>query len=228
MRAVAYFRVSTDKQGRSGLGLDAQREAVRRYMAKDFPPIAEFTEVESGKRADRPELKKALQHAKARRAALIVAKVDRLARNVHFLETILASGVDVIFCDLPQVAGATGRFMLNQMAAVAQLEAGLISERTKAALQAAKARGKVLGGFRGYKVDGRKGCEAKQRQAAERAADLAPIISQIQAAGHSTLAAIADELTRQEIPTARGCKEWKAAQVARVLARMPEAQRAAA
>jgi len=218
MRAVAYYRVSTDKQGRSGLGLDAQREAVRRYMGSDYPPIAEFTEIESGKRSDRPQLKAALHYAKVHRAALIVAKVDRLSRNAHFLGTVLAGGVEVVFCDIPQVSGAIGQFIIQQMAAVAQLEAGLISERTKAALQAAKQRGKVLGGFRGHKLGPELGVEAKRRRAAERAADLAPIVAEIQAAGHTSLNAIAAELTRREIPTARGFKAWSPIQASRLLA----------
>src|SRR5690606_29222952 len=110
--------------------------------------------VESGKRNDRPELARALSHAKLTGATLLVAKLDRLARNVRFLHSVLESGVEVAFCDLPQVQGAMGRFIVNQMAGVAELEAGLISERTKAALNAAKARGVQLGGYRGgQKVD---------------------------------------------------------------------------
>lgn len=218
MRGVAYYRVSTDKQGRSGLGLDAQRETVRRFMGEDYPPVREFTEVESGKLSSRPELAKALAAARLLRLPLVVAKVDRLARNVAFLETILASGVEVVFCDIPQVQGAMGRFILQQMAAVAQLEAGLISERTKVALKAAKERGKVLGGFRGVKVDPELGRAAKTAKASDFASQLAPIARELQVGGAS-LRTIAAELTARGIPTPRG-GEWSAIQVKRILERM--------
>jgi DNA invertase Pin-like site-specific DNA recombinase len=144
---VAYYRVSTAKQGHSGLGLEAQREAVARYLAGDGRKvIVEFTEIESGRRGDRPQLEQALGIARLHRCPLVVTKVDRLTRSVSFLSRLLEAGVDVRFADLPAIEGPTGRFMLQQMAAVAELEAGLISTRTKAALAAAKARGQVLGG----------------------------------------------------------------------------------
>jgi DNA invertase Pin-like site-specific DNA recombinase len=114
--------------------------------------FAEFTETESGKRADRPELDKALAAARTHRLPLVVAKVDRLTRSVAFLSRLLEAGVDVRFADLPMIEGPTGRFMLQQMASVAELEAGMIAARTKAALQAAKARGKKLGGYRGNQL----------------------------------------------------------------------------
>ncbi len=144
---VSYCRVSTQKQGRSGLGLDAQREAVKGYLnGGDWRIVGEFVEVESGRNADRPELAKALACARLHRAALVVAKVDRLTRSSAFLHKLLEAGVDVRFADLPQIEGPTGRFMLTQMAAVAELEAGMIGDRTRKALQAAKARGVKLGG----------------------------------------------------------------------------------
>src|SRR5258706_8227761 len=144
---VSYLRVSTDKQGRSGLGLEAQREAVKRYLdGGDWKPLAEYVETETGKRADRPNLKAALAHSKAIGATLVFAKLDRLTRNVDLLRALVASDVNLVFSDLPHVpTGAMGRFLLTQMASVAELEAGLISERTKAALAAAKARGVKLG-----------------------------------------------------------------------------------
>lgn len=218
MRGIAYYRVSTDKQGRSGLGLDAQRETVRRFMGDDYPPTREFVEVESGKRSDRPELGKALAAAKMMRLPLVVAKVDRLARNVAFLEAILASGVEVVFCDIPQVQGAMGRFVLQQMAAVAQLEAGLISERTKAALAAAKERGRALGGFRGFKVDPALGRDAKAAKADDFAAQVAPLIRELQANGVS-LRGVATELNARGVPTPRG-GEWTAVQVSRIMSRV--------
>src|SRR5258705_7082242 len=143
---VSYLRVSTDKQGRSGLGLDAQREAVANYLNGGKWTLAkEYVETESGKRSDRPKLAAALAHAKAIGATLVFAKLDRLSRNVDLLRSLVASDADLVFCDLPHVPpGAMGRFLLTQIAAVAELEAGLISERTKAALAAA-ARGVKLG-----------------------------------------------------------------------------------
>src|SRR5207344_110583 len=145
-------RVSTAKQGKSGLGLEAQRSAVESYLdGGRWRIAAEFTEIESGRRSDRPQLDAALRAARARRCPLVVAKVDRLTRSVAFLSRLLEAGVDVRFADLPTIEGATGRFMLQQMAAVAELEAGLISARTKAALAAAKRRGTKLGGYRGAK-----------------------------------------------------------------------------
>src|SRR5215469_9363190 len=149
---VCYYRVSTGRQGKSGLGLEAQREAVKTYLnGGDWSIVAEFTEVESGKRTDRPELDRALAAARLHRCPLVVSKVDRLTRSVAFLSRLLEAGVDVRFADLPQIEGATGRFLLQQMVAVAELEAGMISSRTKAALAAAKKRGVKLGGNRGVK-----------------------------------------------------------------------------
>src|SRR6195256_4290258 len=150
---IAYYRVSTARQGASGLGLEAQRAAVASYLnGGEWHIQAEFTEVESGRRVDRPQLDRALAAARVHRAPLVVAKVDRLTRSVGFLSRLLEAGVEVRFADLPTIEGPTGRFMLQQMAAVAELEAGLISTRTKAALAAAKARGKKLRGNRGVKL----------------------------------------------------------------------------
>ncbi|WP_290810548.1 recombinase family protein [Ferrovibrio sp.] len=139
--------------------------------------MAEFTVVESGKRRDRHQLAKALHEANVNKAALVVAKVDRLARNVRFLETILSGDVEVVFADLPQVSGPMGRFILQQLAAVAQLEAGLISGRIKAALTAAKKRGVKLGSFKGAKVDSALGTQALIAKADERANDFGQVIS---------------------------------------------------
>ncbi len=218
MRVIAYYRVSTDKQGRSGLGLEAQKTAVQAVLKPGDRLVAEFTEVESGKRRNRPQLAKALHQAKVNKAALVVAKVDRLARNVHFLETILSGDVEVVFADLPQVSGPMGRFILQQLAAVAQLEAGLISERTKAALAAAKQRGVKLGGFKGVAVDTKLGTQALIAKADERARDYALVISDIRAAGVSSLTGIAAELNSRGITGPRG-GSWQASQVRRVLAR---------
>lgn len=142
-KVVAYYRVSIGKQGRSGLGLDAQRSAVQSFIeaSGSWPPVAEFTETESGRKVDRKQLATVLAACRVHRAVLVIAKLDRLSPNQSFLMALIGSGVDVLFCDLPQIpAGAVGRFMLQQMSAVAELEAGLISERTKAALAAKVAR----------------------------------------------------------------------------------------
>ena len=221
---VAYYRVSTAKQGASGLGLEAQRAAVANYLnGGDWHIQAEFTEVESGRRMDRPQLDRALAAARVHRAPLVVAKVDRLTRSVGFLSRLLEAGVEVRFADLPIIEGPTGRFMLQQMAAVAELEAGLISSRTRAALAAAKARGKKLGGNRGASLTAKAraaGCAARTNQANARAADLAPTIAEIRRGGSTSLRSIAAELNRRGIPTPRGSGKWSAVQVSRALGRL--------
>ncbi len=145
-RFVAYLRVSTEGQGRSGLGLDAQRQAVTSHLAQHGGELlAEFQEIESGRKPGRPQLAAALACCRTRRAALLVAKLDRLSRDARFLLNLVegAGEAGVVFCDLPP--GPMGRFLLTQMAAVADLEAGLTGQRTRAALAAAKARGTRLG-----------------------------------------------------------------------------------
>jgi DNA invertase Pin-like site-specific DNA recombinase len=220
---VAYYRVSTDRQGKSGLGLDAQRQAVAGYLnGGDWTIVQEFTEVESGKRSDRPQLDLALAAARLHRCPLVVSKVDRLTRSVAFLSRLTEAGVDVRFADLPQIEGAAGRFMLQQMVAVAELEAGMISARTKAALAQAKKRGVKLGGDRGVVPSKRArlaGAQAIQARVASRAADLAPTIRELQAGGHTSLRAIAAALNVQGITTSQG-GEWSAIQVSRLLARL--------
>jgi DNA invertase Pin-like site-specific DNA recombinase len=141
-RFVAYYRVSTDKQGRSGLGLEAQREAVRSFLNGGNWSLADaVTEVESGKRNDRPELDRALGLCRLYGATLVVAKLDRLARNVAFISKLMESGVDFVAVDFPQA----NRLTVHILAAVAEHEAAMISQRTRAALAAAKARGVKLG-----------------------------------------------------------------------------------
>ena len=237
---IAYYRVSTQKQGRSGLGLAAQRQAVANYLnGGDWKVIAEFTEVETGKRSDRPQLDAALKAARLHQVPLVVSKVDRLTRSVAFLSKLLEANVDVRFADLPQIEGPTGRFLLQQMASVAELEAGMISARTKAALAAAKERGKKLGGIRhriisvdergkktyGERVinvsakTGKLAANALRERTDARAADLAPIIRELQAGGATSLRAIAAGLNDQGIPTARG-GGWSSPQVMRILERL--------
>ena len=228
---VAYYRVSTDRQGRSGLGLDAQRAAVANYLnGGNWSIVAEFTEIESGRKSDRPELDKALSAARLHRCPLVVSKVDRLTGSVAFLSRLLEANVDVRFADLPQIEGATGRFLIQQMVAVAELEAGMISARTRSALAAAKARGKKLGGPRIRKSDGRpvvigraaqkRGAASNRKRAVDRAADLAPTIAQIR--GATTLAAIAEGLNAAAIPTPRGQGKWSPVQVKRTLQALAE------
>lgn len=186
---ISYLPVSTDRQGRSGLGLEAQRTAVANYLNGGASRVvAEFVEVESGRNSARPVLEQALAEAALRRVALIVAKVDRLTRSVGFLHKLIEAGVDVRFCDLPQIEGAVGRFMLTQMAAVAELEGGLISKRTNDALAAAKARGKKLGGNRPNQPGLSPevialGREAQRKRADARAASIAPVVTELRARG---------------------------------------------
>ncbi len=225
LRFVAYYRVSTDRQGKSGLGLDAQRAAVAKYVAGVGGVVAaEFEEVESGKRNDRPQLAAALAACRARRAALVIAKLDRLARNARFLLHVVegTGEAGVVFCDLPSVPpGPVGKFLLTQMAAVAELEAGLISQRTRAALAAAKARGTVLGNPRlrsGTPEHARAAAAFKSIQARARAAEVVPYIDAARRAGARTLHELAEALTNRGVPTPAGKGGWRPEQIRRVLA----------
>jgi DNA invertase Pin-like site-specific DNA recombinase len=213
---VAYYRVSTQRQGRSGLGLEAQQTAVRDYLnGGDWRLVAEVTEVESGKRSDRPKLAEALKLCRLHGATLIIAKLDRLARNVAFISNLMESGVEFHAVDLPQA----NRLTVHLMAAFAEHEAKMISERTKAALAAAKKHGVKLGGDRGATVTAamrKAGTAALQARARARATDLAPIIKDLQAGGATTLQALADGLNERGIPAARG-GQWSTPQVMRVL-----------
>src|SRR4051812_31223063 len=210
-RFVAYFRVSTERQGRSGLGLDAQRTAVARHIAAaGGQVVAEFQEVESGKRNDRPQLAAALAACRARRATLLIAKLDRLARNARFLLGVVEGSGEggVVFCDLPQVPpGPVGKFLVTQMAAVAELEAGLISQRTRVALAAAKARGVVLGNPRlraGSAEQARAAAAAKREQAQARAAYVLPYLEAARRAGATTLRELAAALATRGVPAPAG------------------------
>ena len=224
---VSYLRVSTDKQGRSGLGVEAQREAVARHLnGGSWKLVAEYVETESGKRSDRPKLAAALGHAKAIGATVVFAKLDRLTRNVDLLRTLVSSGVDLVFCDLPNVPpGAMGRFLLTQMASVAELEAGLISERTKAALAAAKARGVKLGNpngaraLRGKQVGNKEAVAAIKFRAQEHATNLRSIVDDVRAQGITSIRKIAEELNQRGILAPRG-GEWQPTTVVRLLARL--------
>jgi DNA invertase Pin-like site-specific DNA recombinase len=216
---ISYLRVSTQRQGKSGLGLEAQREAVTGYLnGGSWQLIQELIEVESGKSKDRPKLIEALRLCRIYNATLLVAKLDRLARNVAFVSALMESGAKFVAVDLPQANELT----VHIMAAMAEYEAKAISTRTKAALAAAKARGTVLGGTRwdlaSVAAQGRKlALKVRQESAANRACDLLPVIESIQAEGNSSLRQIASVLNQRGITTARG-GEWSAVQVQRVMA----------
>ena len=223
MKAVAYYRVSTAAQGRSGLGLEAQQHAVESLCAsRGWEIIAPpFTEVESGKRADRPELAKALHRAKVTGAILVVAKLDRLSRNVAFLAALQDSGVKFVAADMPEANELT----VHIMAAVAQAERKAISKRTSEALQAAKARGQRLGNPNGAAALRRaqKGNEASldaiKAAAAERAEQLRPIVEDMRSRGLTSLRDLALALNESGIVTARGGR-WHASSVRNLVARL--------
>jgi DNA invertase Pin-like site-specific DNA recombinase len=217
---VAYYRVSTQGQGASGLGLEAQQESVRSYLnGGRWKLVDEVTEIESGKRNDRPALAHALSLCRLHSATLIIAKLDRLARNVHFISGLMESRVDFTAVDFPQA----NRLTIHILAAVAEHEAEMISARTKAALKAAKARGVVLGGDRAgtLSLHSAKGAAASRAvraaNARKRHADVLPLVESIRSGGTSTLKGIADTLNARSIPAPRG-GSWSAVQVSRVLA----------
>jgi DNA invertase Pin-like site-specific DNA recombinase len=228
-KLIAYYRVSTAKQGASGLGLEAQTESVRAYAsANDGDIIGAYQEVESGKRCDRPALAKALAHAKRAGATCVFAKLDRLARNARFLLGIVESGADVVFCDLPNIPpGPTGKFILTNMAGAAELEAGLASVRTRESLKAAKARGVLLGSSRpgAHRLTGGANADAARRAGEVSKAnadaayfDIADVVRQLRQTGAS-LADIAKRLTDDGLTTRTG-KPWNKVQVGRVLKRV--------
>ena len=213
---IVYLRVSTKRQGQSGLGLEAQREAVQNYLnGGQWTVVQEFVEVESGKKSGRPELAKACAACRLYGAKLVIAKLDRLSRNAHFLLGLKEAGVDFVAADMPEA----NRMTIGIMAVMAEHEGEMISARTKAALAAAKRRGVKLGGDRGARLTAKAraaGTAAIRAQARARAADLAPVVKELQAAGLESLRAIGAALDERGIPTARGGK-WSAVQVARLL-----------
>jgi DNA invertase Pin-like site-specific DNA recombinase len=209
---VAYYRASTTKQGKSGLGLEAQREAVMDYLnGGNWDLIAEFVEVESGKNDDRTELRAALQQCNLTGATLVIAKIDRLSRNVAFISALMESNVDFVAVDMP----TANRLTIHILAAVAEHNREMISTRTKAALTAAKARGTVLGGYRGHMVDGKLGTAAALAKSLEFAGSIMQIVAPMVARGDS-LRTIAKALTDQQIQTARG-GVWTATTVKNVI-----------
>ena len=209
---IAYFRVSTDRQGKSGLGLEAQRDTVMNFLnGGRWTLVGEFTEIESGKRADRPELVKALAACKKQKAKLVIAKLDRLSRNLAFIATLMESRVEFVAVDNPHA----NKLTVHILAAVAEHERDLISERTKAALAAAKARGKVLGSKNIIEV-GKLGTAALKANARRFAANVRPIIEEIMRAGVTSHNAIAAKLNERNVKTARG-GVWTHVQVGAIL-----------
>jgi DNA invertase Pin-like site-specific DNA recombinase len=210
---VAYLRVSTKRQGRSGLGLEAQREAVAQYAAREgLKVVAEYVEVESGKKASRPQLAVALNHCRAAKACLVVAKLDRLARNVAFLSALMEAGLEFVALDNPHATP----FTLHVLAAVAEQEARATSERTKVALAAAKRRGVLLGSARpghwqgleakrlaGSRVGVRRAAEARTQAAKQHNSLAVAEALRLRREGRSWLE-VAEELNARGLVTRRG------------------------
>ena len=221
-RLVAYERVSTARQGASGLGLEAQRKAIEDFAtSRGADVLARFTEIESGRKADRPELAKALHHAKVTGAVLVIAKLDRLSRNAAFLLALRDSGVRFVAVDMPEANDLT----VGIMALVAEAEREAISRRTKEALAVAKARGVKLGnpnGAAALRRAGKGGVALRAVVAANAAAfaqDLLPIMADIILCGKMSLREIATELTDRGIRTRRG-GEWQVSNVQGLIRRI--------
>ena len=217
---IAYIRVSTDRQGKSGLGLDAQRNAIVEFAAANgFVVAGEFEEVETGKGADaldrRPQLAAALAAARRAKCPVIVAKLDRLSRDVAFVADLMAQRVPFIVAELGADADP---FMIHIYAALAEKERAMIAARTKAALAGLKAKGVQLGNRTNLPEASAKGAAGNRREADAFAANVLPIIATIQAAGITSARAIAEELNARRIETARG-RSWSGMQVTRILAR---------
>jgi len=221
-RFIAYYRVSTKRQGESGLGLEAQQAAVEQYLGGfSSNLIKSFTETESGRRDDRPQLQAALEACRIHQAKLVIAKLDRLARSASFLLNLRDAGVDFVCCDMPDA----NRLTVGILAMVAEDEAERISQRTTAALKAAKARGKKLGtsgpkNLRNRALGSLRGNKVKSRKADRRAEDLAPTIRSMDEEGLS-LRKMADRLNAMQVPTARG-GEWAPVQVKRLRDRIEQ------
>lgn len=222
MQIVSYLRVSTAKQGLSGLGLEAQRAAVEHFTAAGGNTlVAEFLEVESGRKADRPQLAAALTSCRLHRATLIIAKLDRLARNVAFIANLMDGGVEFIACDMPHA----NRLTLHLFAAIAEHEREMISQRTKAALQAAKARGVRLGNpngaaalLAGCRLAAERSTGVRRATAVQRVVAVAPILAELSANGLSCRE-IANSLNGRGVPSPSGLS-WYPEQVRRARAQL--------
>jgi DNA invertase Pin-like site-specific DNA recombinase len=217
---ITYCRVSTKAQGRSGLGLEAQREALARFStSEDYEVVREFVEIETGKGADalarRPQLAAALAGGRRRKCAVAVAKLDRLSRDVHFISGLIAERVQFIVAEL---GADVDPFILHLFAALAEKERGMIATRTRDALARAKARGVKLGDPK--LAEARKAAVKTITADADRhAANVLPIIREIQRAGATSLRAIAEALNARGIATARG-RRWQAMTVSNLLSRV--------
>lgn len=221
-RYIAYYRVSTAQQGRSGLGLDAQKHAVSSFLSTHGGSIlAEYIEVESGRKRDRTELLRAIHHARAAKATLIIAKLDRLARNVSFTASLMESGLEFVACDMPHA----NRFTVHLMAALAEMEAEMISTRTKAALAEAKRRGVKLGNPRLDECRGKpdKARESHIYQSDMRAMTHLGFVVEAMKSGCQTLQAIGDYLSSRGVSGPRG-GQWHPTSVKRLLARLEESK----
>jgi DNA invertase Pin-like site-specific DNA recombinase len=220
---VIYRRVSTRDQGQSGLGLEAQRATTEAYARQyGAPIIGIYTEVETGTTSDRPDLKRAIAHARRSKATLVISKLDRLARNVAFTSALMQSGVNFVCCDNPHA----NKLTIHILAAIAEHEAEMISQRTKEALAAYKARGGKLGGQRpecrnlspeARRKGAQKAGEAARQAADEAYTDLLPTVQELKAEGLS-LRAIAEKLNAEGHTTRRG-RFWNPVQIARLLER---------
>ncbi|NML92016.1 recombinase family protein [Sphingobium sp. TB-6] len=218
MRVVSYLRVSTARQGASGLGLDAQRAAVTAYISAGGHTLAtEYVEVESGTKAGRPQLIAALAECRLHKTTLLIAKLDRLARNVAFIANLMDGGVDFVACDMPQA----NRLTLHLLAAIAEHEREMISQRTKAALAAAKVRGVRLGNPRGgevlagtYREGAAASAAGRRAKADQHSRAAAPAIREIVTSGLDSSRAIATALNRRGIPSPTG-GTWYEEQVRR-------------
>lgn len=225
---VVYLRVSTERQGRSGLGIEAQRAGIDAYLnGGKWAVVREYVEIESGSSNERPKLAEAFKACKLYGARLLIAKLDRLSRDAAFLMGLERAGIQFVAADMPEANEMT----VGIMAVVAQGERKMISKRTKEALSAARARGTKLGGWRtdakGMALSKAPTAEhtaasiAKRKaRAADRAASIAPIIAELRESGVTSLEGIARSLTARQIPTSRGLSTWRPAQVARVLAQI--------
>jgi DNA invertase Pin-like site-specific DNA recombinase len=214
-RYIAYFRVSTTRQGRSGLGLEAQQHAVNIFLHGHRELIIEsFTEIESGRKNDRPQLAAALEACRKHKAVLIIAKLDRLARNVYFISGLMESGVEFIAVDMPEA----NRLTIHILAAVAEHERETISQRTKAALQAAKARGTKLGSPQPQKGAAIRS-QVLQEKADRFAANILPVIHGLQAQGITSYKALAQALNVRGIRTVNN-RKWYGTTVKNVLSRL--------
>lgn len=221
-RFVSYIRVSTAKQGASGLGMEAQREAITRYLnGGAWDLLAEFVEVESGRKDDRPELAKALNHCQMTGATLVIAKLDRLSRDLHFISSLQKAGIEFVACDMP----TANKFTVHIFAALAEHEREMISQRTKSALAALKARGAKLGNPGNLtKAAAEKGAinasTARTAKADDFAAKIGPMVKAYQAEGMS-LNGIAAKLNADRILTARGkAGAWTPTAVKNLIARL--------